>query len=91
MNSNRFWRATEEGDSRRLVDISYIEIGNCAADLIANQGTMSLDDLCHEINLAFGYALLKKTNYDYVRNAIKWNCSRRNGLYMVGEDQVGIR
>ena len=91
MNSNRFWRATEEGDSRRLVDISYIEIGNCAADLIANQGTMSLDDLCHEINLAFGYALLKKTNYDYVRNAIKWNCSRRNGLYMIGEDQVGIR
>ncbi len=91
MNNNRFWRKTEEGDCRRLVDISYIEIGNCAADLITNQGTMSLDDLCHEVNLALGYALLKKTSYDYVRNAIKWNCSRRNGLYMIGEEQVGIR
>ncbi|MCR5692829.1 MAG: DUF4011 domain-containing protein [Bacilli bacterium] len=91
MNNNRFWRATEAGDTRRLVDISYIEIGNCAADLLANQGTMSIDDLCHEVNLSLGYALLKKTSYDYVRNAIKWNCSRRNGLYMIGEEQIGIR
>ena len=90
-SNNTYWRESLEGDFRRLIDISYIEIGNCAADLVTNQGKMTVEDLCHEVNEAFGYSVLKKTAFEYVRAAIKWNCSRRNGLYLAPDGMVGIR
>ncbi|MCQ2800086.1 MAG: DUF4011 domain-containing protein [Bacilli bacterium] len=90
-NAHRYWRSTEEGDVRKIMDISFIEIGNCAADIVSEQGQMSLEDLCHEVNIALGYSVLKKTSHDYIKSAIMWNCSRRNGLFLDKGETVGIR
>lgn len=89
---HRFWRKTDQNISeRRLVDISFIEIGNAAADIISEQGKMSINDLAKTIMLAFGYESLYKGASDYLKAAIRWNASKRNGLYLEDEDTVAIR
>lgn len=88
-----FWRKTDfqAVPERRIVDISFIEIGNCAADILAEQGSMSLDDLAKAVSTAFGYDILAKSYSDYLKQGIRFNSGKRNGIYLDEEDEVSLR
>lgn len=88
-----FWRKTDPKvvPERRIVDISFIEIGNCAADILAEQGSMSLDDLAKAVSIAFGYDTLAKSYSDYLKQGIRYNSGKRNGIYLDEEDEVSLR
>jgi len=88
----RFWRKTDETVSeRRLIDVGYIEIGNCAADILEEQGAMSIDDLAKAVATAFGYGVLTKTYSDYLKCGLRWNSSRRNGIYIDEDGKMSLR
>ncbi len=87
-----FWRKTDaKVEERKIVDISFIEIGNCAYDILLEQGAMSIDDLAKAVSLSFGYAVLSKTSSDYIKQGIRWNSGRRNGLYIDENNHVSLR
>ena len=88
-----FWRKTDVKivPERRLVDISFIEIGNCAADILSEQGSMSLDDLAKAVATALGYDTLAKSYSDYLKQGIRFDSGRRNGIYLDEEDEVSLR
>ncbi len=87
-----FWRKSDDKvPERKAVDISFIEIGNCAYDILLEQGSMSIDDLAKAVSLAFGYAVLSKTSSDYIKQGIRWNSGRRNGLYIGENNNVSLR
>ncbi len=88
----RFWRKSDENvPERRIVDIGFIEIGNCAADILLEQGAMSLDDLAKSVSTAFGYSVLSKSANDYLKQGIRWNDSTRLGIYIDDNGIVSLR
>lgn len=92
-DSYPFWRKSEPSLSkeRRLVDISFVEISNCASDLLEEQGSMSIDDLAKQVSEAFGYAVLSKTSSDYLKQGIRASSDKRNGIHVDEDDLVSLR
>ncbi len=84
--SYRNYRLDETNSSGRLMtDIPFAEISNCAADILEEQGSMSLDDLAKQVSLRFGYMTLNATRKAYLLKAIRASDCKRNRIYFNGD------
>lgn len=88
--SFRNYRVDEQNISKRtLSDICYQELANAAADILKEQGEMSVADLAKQISLAFGYKTLPQSKNVYIQKAINDSNCKRNRIRIRG-DRVSL-
>jgi len=85
------YRSRESDSSIMLNDIGYREIGNCAYDLLKEQGEISLEDLYRLILKEFGFNVLNEKAKSYLKKAIQWNILNRSLFYVNEQKHVLLR
>lgn len=85
------FRSREGDPSSTLFDIGFREIGNCAYDLLKEQGSLSLDDLYRLLLKEFGFVALNERARTYLSKAIRWNVLSRCLFYVDEDKRVSLR
>lgn len=76
----RYYRLNDENTEREICDISFIELGNAIADILLDQGKMTIIDLFKQVNLLFGFSTLKEKTRKHLETALKANVNQRLGI-----------
>ena len=84
MSEYRYYRLNDENQKREISDISFIELGNAIADILLEQGKMTVLDLFKQVSILFGFSSLKEKSRKHLDLALKANVNQR--LDIVRED-----
>ncbi len=76
----RYYRLNSDTVQREICDISFIELGNAIADILLEQGKMTIIDLFKQVNSLFGFAVLKEKSRKHLDLALKSNVNQRLGI-----------
>lgn len=91
MEEYRYYRLNDETTKRDISDISFIELGNAIADILLEQGKMSVLDLYKQVSLLFGFASLKEKARKHLDLALKSNVNQRLGISISDDDFVYLK
>ena len=89
--SYSYYRVPVKGESRKITDISYNELGNAMRDILEDQGgEMAANVLYRQVNLLFGNEKLSTKTTSYLSNALRANLGERLGLKMSEDGTVSL-
>lgn len=91
MEEYRYYRLNDEKTKRDISDISFIELGNAIADILLEQGKMSVLDLYKQVTLLFGFASLKEKARKHLDLALKSNVNQRLGIAISEDNFVYLK